>query len=192
MQPVENSSLLLFLKKFGELSTEASDDIEKYIVKLELPKKMILLKAGKVCDHLYFLEKGLARCYSEENEKIFTNDIVIDGELLTSFSSFISRQPSIENIELLEDSILQAIQYDDLQMLYKKHTALERIGRLIAEHHYNSLASQTHRLRFSTSTQRYDYLFTHKIEIVKRAPLGVIASYLGMTIENLSRIRGKG
>lgn len=186
-----DSSMVAFLKKFGELSEEVSADMEKYIIKSELPKKTILLKAGKTCDHLYFIEKGLARCYSEEHDKIFTNDIVIDGELLVSFSSFVSRQPSIENIELLEDSILQSIHYDDLQMLYKKYTALERIGRLIAEHHYNSLASQTHRLRFSTSAQRYDYLFTHKIEIVKRAPLGVIASYLGMTIENLSRIRGR-
>lgn len=185
------NSYIELLKKFGSISDELSVEFEKYIEHFTLPKKTLLLKAGKVCDYLYFIEKGLARNYTQKGQKIITNDIVIDGELLTSFSSFVSRMPSNENIELLEDSTLQGIRYNDLQMFYKSYPELERLGRLIAEHHYNSLASQTHRLRFFTSAERYQYLFEHKLEIVQRAPLGVIASYLGMTIENLSRIRGK-
>ncbi|HND46032.1 MAG TPA: Crp/Fnr family transcriptional regulator, partial [Chitinophagales bacterium] len=99
--------------------------------------------------------------------------------------------PSSENIELLEDSVLQGISFDNLQLLYKKYPELERIGRLVAEHHYNSLAAQTHRLRFYTSAERYNYFYKSKFELVQRVPLGIIASYLGMTLENLSRIRSK-
>jgi CRP-like cAMP-binding protein len=62
---------------------------------------------------------------------------------------------------------------------------------MIAEHHYNSLAMKSYRLKFSNSSERYQYLFENKIEIVKRVPIGIIASYLGMSIETLSRIRSK-
>lgn len=191
MEKKTNLSFISFLEQFGDLPTDLVIAIEQVLQKMEFPKKHILLKKGKVCSHLYFIEKGLARNFFEEEDKELTNDIVLEGELLVSFSSFISRTASLETIELLEDSVLYAIQYDDLQKLYQQFPIMERIGRMIAEHHYNSLAMKSYRLKFSNSSERYQYLFENKIEIVKRVPIGIIASYLGMSIETLSRIRGK-
>lgn len=191
MEKKTHLSFISFLEQFGDLPTDLVIAIEQVLQKMEFPKKHILLKKGKVCSHLYFIEKGLARNFFEEEDKELTNDIVLEGELLVSFSSFISRTASLETIELLEDSVLYAIQYDDLQTLYNTFPIMERIGRMIAEHHYNSLAMKTYRLKFSNSSERYQYLFKNKIEIVKRVPIGIIASYLGMSIETLSRIRGK-
>lgn len=185
------SSFVSFLTQFGELPANVITAIEEVSQKMEFPKKHILLKKGKVCNYLYFIEKGAARNFFEEAEKELTNDIVMEGELLVSFSSFISRQPSIETIELLEDTTLFAIHYDDLQNLYREYPIMERTGRMIAEHHYNSLAMKSYRLKFSNSSERYQYLFDNKIEIIKRVPIGIIASYLGMSIETLSRIRSK-
>lgn len=184
-------SFVSFLEQFGELPENIVTEIENVLQKLELPKRHILLKKGNVCHNLYFIEKGLARNYFEEDNKEMTNDIVLESEILVSFSSFVSRTPSMENIELLEDSILYALHFDDLQNLYSKFPIMEHIGRMIAEHHYNSLAIRSYKLKFSNSTERYENLFNNKIEIVKRAPIGIIASYLGMSIETLSRIRGK-
>ena len=184
-------SFVSFLEQFGELPENIVATIEHLLEKIELPKKHILLKKGNVCNHLYFIEKGIARNFFEEEDKELTNDIVLEGELLVSFSSFVSRIPSLETIELLEDSILYALHYDDLQNLYNTFPIMEHIGRKIAEHHYNSFATKSYRLKFSNTTERYQYLFENKIEIVKRAPIGMIASYLGMSIETLSRIRGK-
>lgn len=184
-------SIISFLQNFSDLPIDVINAIEKVTQKTELPKRHILLKKGKVCNHLYFLEKGLVRNYFEEDDKELTNDITVDGAFVTSFSSFISQTPSVETIELLEDSILYAIHYDDLQHLYKMYPIMEHIGRLIAEYHYNSLAMKSYRLKFSNSAERYEALFNTKIEIVRRAPIGVIASYLGMSIETLSRIRSK-
>ena len=184
-------SFISFLEQFGALPEDVSTAIERVMQSMEFPKKHILLKKGKVCNYLYFIQKGLARNYFEEENKELTNDIVLEGEILVSFSSFISRKPSIETIELLEDSVLLAIHYDDLQNLYQQFPMMERFGRMIAEHHYNSLAMKSYRLKFSNSSERYQYLFENKIEIVKRVPIGIIASYLGMSIETLSRIRSK-
>lgn len=184
-------SIISFLQNFSDLPIDVIDAIEKVTEKTELPKRHILLKKGKICNHLYFLEKGLVRNYFEEDDKELTNDITVDGAFVTSFSSFISQTPSVETIELLEDSILYAIHYDDLQHLYKTYPIMEHIGRLIAEYHYNSLAMKSYRLKFSNSAERYEALFNTKIEIIKRTPIGIIASYLGMSIETLSRIRSK-
>jgi CRP-like cAMP-binding protein len=140
---------------------------------------------------LYFIEKGLARNYFIEDDKELTDDIIIDGELLVAFSSFVSRKPSNEQIELLEDSILYAIHYQDLQELYRQYPIMDRVGRLVAEHHYMSLASQAYLLKFSNSETRYRRLVERKPTIILRAPIGIIASYLGMKIETLSRIRSK-
>ncbi len=191
MGKVEHLSLISFLTQFGELPESVITAIKSKVQILEFPKKHILLKKGKVCNYLYFVQKGLARNFFEEENKELTNDIMVEGELLVSFSSFISRQASIETIELLEDSILHAIHYDDLQTLYETYPVMERTGRMIAEHHYSSLAMKSYRLKFSNSTERYEALFNSKIEIIRRVPIGVIASYLGMSIETLSRIRSK-
>jgi CRP-like cAMP-binding protein len=187
----EYPTFINFLKQFGELPDIVVAAIDTKVQRMELPKKHILLKKGKVCNFLYFIEKGLARNFFEEDNKELTNDIILEGEILVSFSSFISRKPSLETIELLEDGVLCAIHYDDLQNLYQQFPIMERTGRMIAEHHYNSLAMKSYRLKFSNSSERYQYLFDNKIEIVKRVPIGIIASYLGMSIETLSRIRGK-
>ena len=191
MSTNEHPSFINFLKQFGELPDVVVEAIDTKMQRMELPKKHILLKKGKVCNFLYFIEKGLARNFFEEDNKELTNDIILEGEILVSFSSFISRKPSLETIELLEDGVLCAIHYDDLQNLYQQFPIMERTGRMIAEHHYNSLAMKSYRLKFSNSSERYQYLFENKIEIVKRVPIGIIASYLGMSIETLSRIRGK-
>lgn len=191
MEKNKDFSFLSFLSQFGEIPKNVSIEIENKLQRMEFPKKHILCKKGNICNYLYFIEKGIARNFFDEEDREQTNDIVLEGEILVSFSSFVSRTPSNENIELLEDCILYAIHYDDLQKLYATFPIMERIGRMIAEHHYNSLANRTYRLKFSNSSERYENLFNNKIEIVKRAPIGIIASYLGMSIETLSRIRGK-
>jgi CRP-like cAMP-binding protein len=180
-----------FLQRFEQLPQEVAEHIESLTIRKELPRKTLLLKSGSTCDYLYYIGKGLARNFYKAKDKEYTTDIAIDGKLITSFASFTSRKPSNENIELLEDSVLYGISYSDLQLLYRTYPIMERIGRIIAEHHYNSLAAHTYLLKFSSSAERYEHLFTSRLELVKRAPIGIIASYLGMTIETLSRIRSR-
>lgn len=191
MEANTQNPIIKFLNAFEKLPDDVRVAIELATIQMEFPKKHILLKKGNVCQYLYYIQKGLARNYYEEENKELTNDISIDDDLLVSFSSFISRKPSLETIELLEDTVLYAIHYNDLQKLYEQFPAMERIGRMIAEHYYNSLALKNYRLKFSNSTERYEFLFQNKIEIIKRTPIGIIASYLGMSIETLSRIRSK-
>ncbi len=192
---IDESNFNALITKYGLekelINEEIIANFSKYIEERSFPKKTILLKQGKICSNIYFIKKGLARNYFENEGKELTTDISIDGDLLVAFSSFIAQKPSIESIEILEDSILYSINYNDLENLYRTFPSLERVGRKMAEFHYNSLANHTFLMKFSNSKERYKYLFDHKIEVIKRAPIGIIASYLGMKIETLSRIRNK-
>lgn len=174
-----------------DLPEEVIDEILEVTHRVKHPKRTILLEPGQVCSRFYFIEKGLARTYFISGSKELTTDLCIDQEFLADFSSFFSQQPSTQYIELLENSELYYMEYKDLQSLYDKHSVMERLGRLIAEYHYTSLSAHTYNLKFNTTSERYKQLFTRKLEVIKRTPIGIIASYLGMSIENLSRIRSK-
>lgn len=184
-----DSALTSFFSRFDIVSDDLSKVIEEYSVQLTLPKKSFLLKSGEVCNHFYFIKNGLARNFVMDNDKELTTDIVIDGELITSFSSFITRTPSLENIELLEDSTLEAITYNDLQEIYRKYPSFNKTGRLIAEYYYHHLSLQANQLRFNNTTERYLQMMERKPQLIQRVPLKYVASYLGMTLENLSRVR---
>lgn len=177
--------------EFVELPEAVIEDLLNKTHRKKYPKRTILLEPGQVCEHFYFIDKGLARTYFINGSKELTTDIFIDNEFLGEFSSFFYQEPSRQYIELLEDSELYYMNYVDLQSLYKKYNIMERVGRLIAEHHYKSLSAHTYSLKFNTTSERYKQLFNRKLEVIKRIPIGIIASYLGMSIENLSRIRGK-
>ena len=84
---------------------------------------------------------------------------------------------------------MQAISYEKINTLYKLFPESERAGRLILEDYYSRLEERLISIQFKSAKERYDTLFEKRSEIIKRAPLGRIATYLGMKQETLSRIR---
>jgi CRP-like cAMP-binding protein len=141
------------LQEFQKLPDEVIEEIISRVKKVHLHKRTMLLKAGQVCENIYFLDKGLARAYYTSEGKEYTTDICIDGEFMVEFSSFTHQTPSLQNLELIEDSTLYYVSYKDLQELYIKYPVMERIGRLIAEYHYLSLSTHSYLLKFNTTAE---------------------------------------
>jgi CRP/FNR family transcriptional regulator, anaerobic regulatory protein len=186
---MDKSRLISYLSKFDKIHPDLEKELLERCVIDQQPKKFLVHEAGKVADQFHFMIKGSARCFIYKDDKDVTTDIIIDGELFFAFASFLSRQPSHESIELLEDSIYVTLTYADLQYFYENYQQTNKIGRLIAEHNYISKSSHAHLLRVASSSERYEHLLQQKPEIIQRISLGIIASYLGMSLENLSRIR---
>jgi CRP-like cAMP-binding protein len=92
---------------------------------------------------------------------------------------------------VLEDCELIQIPYSHLQQLYNDFPETERIGRILTENYYVKLEGRLMSLQFTSAKERYELLMTNNPSIIQRAPLGYIASYLGITQETLSRIRAK-
>jgi len=173
------------------LGTDAQEAVHLCFEQVILPKNEFLVTEGRICRHLYFLEKGALRgLYNLEGKEIthwfgFANDFV------TSFHSFITQQPAVESIQLLEGSILWSITKEKLTQLMNRYHEIERLVRIAYENYYIRLEERFVNAHFKTATERYSQLLQQSPHLLEKVPLGYIASYLGISQETLSRIRNK-
>jgi CRP-like cAMP-binding protein len=176
---------------YCRLSDPALKSLGAGLTQVELTKGAFLMTEGKVCQHVYFLEKGCLRGFYNLDGKEVSHWFAFENNFVTSFFSFITRKPAIENIQTLEDCVLWAITYEKLQKLYEQHHDLERLGRIMHERYYVMLEERFVSNHFKEARERYENLVGQSPHILQRVPLGYIASYLGITQETLSRIRSK-
>lgn len=154
-------------------------------------KNDYLVTEGKTCRHLYFLDQGALRgLYNLEGKEI-THWFAFAPEFVTSFHSFITQQPAVESIQLLEGSVLWAVTKDSVTRLMNQHHEIERLVRIAYEGYYIRLEERFVNAQFKTATERYLHLLQQTPHILERVPLGYIASYLGISQETLSRIRSR-
>ena len=190
----EQLSLHKLIESFGEMakiSVEAEKALMKIITKKGFKKKQILQVEGKVSDQIYFVEKGIARTFYYKGGKEVTFWIAGENEFVGSLGSFFSRTPSNKCVETLEDCTLWIFDYQKLEELYSNSKELERMGRLFASHGITILEKKFDDFHTMSAKERYDALIKKHPKILQEVSLGIIASYLGITQETLSRIRGQ-
>lgn len=173
------------------VSAEAQEALEKNFEKIALPKNSALITEGKTCRHLYFLEQGALRGYYTVDGKEITHWFAFEEDFVTSFHSFITGQPAVENIELLEGCILWSISKEKLNRLLDQYHELERLLRIAYEKYYIRLEERFVNAQFKTAAERYQNMLQQTPHIIERAPLGHIASFLGISQETLSRVRSR-
>jgi CRP-like cAMP-binding protein len=157
----------------------------------QLNKGQMLVTAGAVCSNIYLIRKGVLRSYVKEDKKEITTWISGEQELATSITSFGLQQPARENIQALEDCELSALSFEDLQYLYDNFPEANIVGRKILEKYYRDAEERAFIARLMEATSKYKHFIATKADLLNRVPLKFIASYLGMTLETLSRIRSK-
>ncbi len=182
-------SLLNHLKTYYPISREAIGALADCLQEKTYAKSDFLLKQGRVCDHFYFLQHGALRGFYNINDKEITHWFAFENTFVSSFHSFTTGQPSIENIQFLEGSILWAISRKQLTGLFDQFHEIERLVRIIYERYYVRLEERYVNAQFKTAAELYNNLLEQSPHILERVPLGYISSYLGITPETLSRIR---
>jgi CRP-like cAMP-binding protein len=180
-----------YLATIIHVSPALQAHIESITRRRTVEKWRYLLRAGECCTDITFVETGLVRGFWIDGDKEITTWMAIDGQFASSFLSFVTRTPSTESIVAIEPSVVVQLSYNDVQQLYLRFPETERMGRLITENYYIRLDSRFQGIQFKTARERYQQLLDTNPVLVQRAPLGYIASWLGITQETLSRIRGK-
>ncbi|MFY7787752.1 MAG: Crp/Fnr family transcriptional regulator [Thermoflexibacteraceae bacterium] len=186
-----NNAIKPFIQSIYPLPIDVLEEFTQYLHHLEYPKNYFLLKQARPCKYLWFLVKGAVRYfYIEEDGKesniwfSLADDVVVDP------LSFIMQKPSTITLQLLEDSELFAIEYDQLQSLLQKHHSFSLwYMRLVERYYVAPIEDRLLELQFLTAKQRYEKLLAKFPTITNRISLGHIASYLKITQETLSRIR---
>ncbi|MEO7313939.1 MAG: Crp/Fnr family transcriptional regulator [Ginsengibacter sp.] len=184
----------LLSKSFKEKTSISEEEFEfaKTLFKpKKLRKKQYLLQDGDVCKYTAFVEKGLLRTFTVDGKG---NDHVLqfsmEGWWIADLYSFYTGEISSYNIEALEDCELLLITEPNYEILLNKIPILERYFRILIQ---NNLIATQRRLMDSMSVQaeeKYLKLIDNFPDCLQRIPQHMIASYLGITRETLSRIRG--
>ena len=179
----------LLAKKYHTLPVPCLDRLAEVLVPFKTRKGTKLLVEGQVQDYLFYVEKGLLRQYYFKYNKDLTENLACDGDVVMCLESFLRRVPSALLVEALENSAVWGIAYDDIQRLASESYDIELLYRSVLEHSLLESQRKADMLRFEPSHVRYRRLLEYYPEIVKRAPLVYIASFLQMTPATLSRVR---
>ncbi|WP_428660416.1 Crp/Fnr family transcriptional regulator [Runella sp.] len=172
------------------LSSDEKELIESAFKGKHLRKRQYLLQEGDVCKYMSFIIKGSGRMYAV-NEKGLEHTVRfgLENWWLGDYESYNFNTPSLYNIEVLEDS--DVLMIDQNQML-KLIAAIPAIDLMIKQIDRKGTVATQRRIHSSISLsaeERYDNLIKTYPEFLNRFPQSMIASYLGISPETLSRIR---
>lgn len=185
-----NQNLLHLFSSIIPVSSQLEERLSETLQTKTFPKKQLLLKEGQVSNYIYFIEKGYLRSYYINHDKEITGWFMKENDIIISVNSFFKREPSYENIQTIEESTVHFIHYDELQKIYIEFIEFNIVGRVLTEMYYTLSEERLYGMRSHNAEERLEFLLQKHPEILLRAPLGYIASYLGITSETLSRIRG--
>jgi CRP-like cAMP-binding protein len=188
---IPESPFTLFVKNIYPVSTAVQEFMNQRTHTEQLTKGELLVTAGAMCPNLYLIRKGVLRSFVKEGIKEITTWISGEQELVTCITCFGLQQPARENIQALEDCELTVMSLEDLQYLYDNFPEANIVGRKILEKYYRDAEERAFIARLMEATSKYKHFIATKSHLLNRVPLKFIASYLGMTLETLSRIRSK-
>jgi CRP-like cAMP-binding protein len=165
--------------------------LSKIIKSRHVAKRGYLLRPGEVCEHIFFIERGLLRCFYLSGETEVTSWLRREGRVVVSIDSYYDQVPSYEFIQAVEDTDLFYITFEEEQEVFNRFLEYNFIGRLLTQFELRDFARDLRNIRMHTAIERYEMLLKNDPELVRRVPNIYLASYLNMTTETLSRIRGQ-
>jgi len=180
------------IAKYVELTEDEKQEFTSILKATRVKKRQFIIQPGYPCEFRNYIVKGAVRVfYLDDNGKEHTISIGIEDWFFTDFFSYIHKTPAIHFAEAIEDSLILQMKYDDIEKLCSKILPLCQYFRLLTE---KALAYSRQRVIANiskTSEERYREYAEKYPHIINRVPQYMIASYLGISPESLSRIKSK-
>ncbi|MFH6996558.1 Crp/Fnr family transcriptional regulator [Flavobacterium sp. FlaQc-57] len=185
--------LFSYINRYSESPLAPDDEelIKSSMKPTKLKKKELFLEQGEICQYTGFILKGAMRQYSIDiagNEHII--QLALENWWMVDRESYLMKTPSIYNIDAWEDTELLILEVDDLQRLLE----IPAIKEMFWKMNQSSFIASQKRLNNSIALpamERYEQLLKNYPDFIQRFPQHIIASYLGISKETLSRVRSK-
>ncbi len=176
-------------RRYSTMTHEELDLLESILVPMKYAKNEMILREGETCTNIYWVVKGLVRQFYFKNGKEVTEYMATENSIVMCIESLFLEQPTHLQIKAIEPTVLIALPKAELEAVAMKSVNIQILYRKILEE--SLILSQIHAdmLRFESAQDRYQKLIKRQPQLVLRAPLVYIASYLQMTPETLSRVR---
>lgn len=189
MQPVAMKHVLEKMRSLCPLSDETVRALEACVTPCRFPKRHLLVRENSYSKYAYFIEKGMTRSFWLVDGQEITTSFSWEGGIVFSMDELYYGRPSEEFVETLEEVEAYRILQSDLLHLFETNLELCNWGRIIHQNEYRRL-HRSHKERLTLpARRRYEEFQKQFPEVCRRVNLGYIASYLGITISTLSRLR---
>ncbi len=190
---MSNSKALLFhhFEQYIRLSDALKNELSKRLTGKVFRKGELVHDAERVCRHSHFICSGMLRTYFIKDGREISEYFSSEQEWVNSPRSFMQRRPDMYFIDAIEDTETFSLHVDDLVFLFDHFPEMERYSRLSMGTLFGHLIERITSLRFTSAREKYQHFCETYQGIYHRIPLGMIASYLGITQETLSRIRAE-
>ncbi|MBX2945778.1 MAG: Crp/Fnr family transcriptional regulator [Cyclobacteriaceae bacterium] len=181
--------LMQFLSQFKELSPDQVQELSRLMTTIEAKKNETLVKDGQLCNLCYFVLRGCLRQYVIIDGAEKTISIYTENQAVNYYTNQGTQNKSDSYLTCIEDSILLVGNPANDAKLFSNYPVLAEITRKMIESDFGKTQNTLAKFITSTPEQRYLNLLNEKPALLQRVPQHIIASYLGMTPESLSRIR---
>lgn len=184
------ASIINNINRHVSLTSKEEEQIIAIIKSSRVKKKQYIIQPGFICRNRTYIVEGAFRVfYLDEEGKEHTVSIGVEDWFVTDFYSYINQVPALNFAEALEDSYIFQMRYEDIEALCKEIHSLSEYFRLTTEKAFAFSRRRVISNISMTAEQRYDEYVKKYPHIVNRVPQYVLASYLGMSPEFLSKIR---
>jgi CRP-like cAMP-binding protein len=184
--------MVSFAQKLAEAGIFTQEEIEQ-VVQLtaigKYPKGHYLVQPEEPCRHIYFLESSYCRMMYLKDGKEVTEIIYAPGDFITILEDHLQQSPGKRGLEIVADSVVRSFPLDLYDEMSRQNNNLLLFSRKVLYQYTLHFHTRLENLLFMNAHDRYKALLEEKPEWFKEINLGVLASYMGMTQETLSRVR---
>lgn len=187
----QTEEIFRHFEQYIKLSDTLKSELAKRVTFKNFKKGALVHNADTICTKSYFIQKGLLRTYFIKDGKEISEYFPAENEWCNSPRSFRTRQTDIYYIDALEDTECFCLHVNDLVYLFDHFPKMERYARLSMGTIFGHFMDRITSLRFTTAKEKHEHFLQTYHDIYHRIPLGMVATYLGITQETLSRIRAE-
>lgn len=179
------------LRSLFDLTAYEVDIFLSAFNKRALKKNEVFIAEGEVCHVVGLIEQGLMLCvYNKDGDEVI-DEFGFENGFITNYYSFLTKTPSQKEIRALEPSLVHVITRESLEKLGGEHPFIEKMSRVMNEKLFLRAHDRIKSLLLETAHERYEKLIAQKSDLAQRIPQYLLASYLHVKPETISRIRKK-
>ncbi|MEQ8584125.1 MAG: hypothetical protein RIC30_00350 [Marinoscillum sp.] len=175
----------------NHLDPQVRSEMEGGFVDKKFSKRSCLLRPGQICTAHLLVKDGIARKYYRHHDKEITTEIYFHDDVAVSLDSYIMRKPADVYIEALTDLEVTIIDYSRFLSVKKKYSEVMMLDKMFIEYYAVWFEQRLKEFQTMDASERYLNLLEKEPKIVQMLPVTIMASYLNVSLETLSRIRSK-
>lgn len=182
-------NIISHMRSLYTISDETLQELKSKLTHCRFPKRHLLIKENIFCHYAYFIEKGMTRSFWMVDGEEITTSFSCEGGIVFSMDELYYKKVSEEYVETLEEVEVYRISLADLEWLFKTNLELSNWGRIIHQNEYRRLHRSHKDCLTLSAKERYEAFQEQFPYVCRRTNLKYIASYLGITLSTLSRLR---